>query len=109
MSEVLNNLRTAYHILKRDVILTLHTQLGADVQLTHQVTQALRFLQAAEQHQAVFSPEEYALLQQSLATMLDQLDEARYLSSDPCPAPNLVVSTRVHGRGPSGKSSFQNP
>ncbi|KAJ7435049.1 hypothetical protein B0H11DRAFT_1938033 [Mycena galericulata] len=34
MSEVLNNLRTAYHILKRDVILTLRTQLGADVQLS---------------------------------------------------------------------------
>lgn len=117
MAEVLNNLRTAYHILKRDVILTLRTQLGADTQLTHEVTKVLRFLQAAEQvsyiccffhcvrlthclqHQAIFPPEEYAILQRSLATMVEQLDEARHLSSDPSPGPNLVVATRVPGRG----------
>lgn len=51
------------------------------------------------QHQGAFPPEEFAVLRQSLATMLEQLDEARHLSSDPCPRPHLVVSTRVRRRG----------
>ncbi len=49
MAEVLNTLRGAYHILVRNVERTLNTQLGADAQLSFQVTEALQLLQAAEQ------------------------------------------------------------
>ncbi|KAJ7731031.1 hypothetical protein B0H16DRAFT_1733446 [Mycena metata] len=38
MSETVNNLRGAYHILERNIERTLNTQLGADAQLTAQVT-----------------------------------------------------------------------
>ncbi|KAJ7080871.1 hypothetical protein C8R43DRAFT_855749, partial [Mycena crocata] len=98
-AEILNNLRTAYHILTRNVIRTLRTQLGADAQLTLQVNEALQFLQAAEQVRRIFPPDELEVLCNSIATMLEQLDEACHLSSDPPEGPNLVVSTRVRGRG----------
>ncbi|KAJ7840451.1 hypothetical protein B0H13DRAFT_2366249 [Mycena leptocephala] len=42
---------------------------------------------------------EYATLQQSVAAMVSQLDEARHLSSDPPDGPHLVVSQRVSTGG----------
>ncbi|KAJ7711874.1 hypothetical protein B0H16DRAFT_1744739 [Mycena metata] len=44
----LENLRTAYKILKRNVIRTLRTQRGAPIQLNHQVTEVLQFSDALQ-------------------------------------------------------------
>ncbi|KAF7364508.1 hypothetical protein MVEN_00319500 [Mycena venus] len=68
---------------------------GDSAQLSLQVGEVLRLLQAAEQHCAAFPSAEYAVLQQSITAMVQQLDEARYLSSDPPGAPDMVVSQRV--------------
>ncbi|KAJ7652876.1 hypothetical protein B0H17DRAFT_1214857, partial [Mycena rosella] len=95
MSEPIENLRVAYQILERNVIRSLRTQRGDSAQLSLQVTEALQFLQAAEQHRAAFPASEYGTLQQSITAMVSQLDEARHLSSDPPEGPNLVVSHRV--------------
>ncbi|KAJ6493489.1 hypothetical protein DFH09DRAFT_947095 [Mycena vulgaris] len=92
MSEPVQNLRSAYHILERNVIRALRTQRGDSAQLSLQVMEVLRLLQAAEPHRSAFSPAEYAVLQRSITSMVQQLDEARHLSSDPPEGPNLVVS-----------------
>ncbi|KAJ6623735.1 hypothetical protein B0H10DRAFT_2213408 [Mycena sp. CBHHK59/15] len=93
-SEPLQNLRVAYQILERNVIRSLRTQRGDAAQLSIQVTEALQFLQAAEQHRAAFPPSEYGMLQQSITAMVASLDEARHLSSDPLMVPvwwSLVI------------------
>ncbi|KAJ7073444.1 hypothetical protein B0H15DRAFT_740062, partial [Mycena belliarum] len=95
MSEPVENLRIAYHILERNVNRSLRTQRGDSAQLSLQVNEALQFLQAAEPHRAAFPATEYATLQQSITAMVSLLDEARHLSSDPPEGPNLVVSQRV--------------
>ncbi|KAJ7242125.1 hypothetical protein C8J57DRAFT_1084558 [Mycena rebaudengoi] len=100
MSEPLENLRAAYRVLEANVIRTLRTQVGAPTQLGLQVDEALRFLNAAEQvcvcsTVLYFSPSEYATMETSINTMVDQLDEARHLSSDPPEGTSLVVSTRT--------------
>ncbi|KAJ7786755.1 hypothetical protein B0H14DRAFT_2400263, partial [Mycena olivaceomarginata] len=46
-----------------------------------------------------FPPSEYATLQRSITTMVQQLDETRHLSSDPPDGPHLVVSQRVSTGG----------
>ncbi|KAJ7016296.1 hypothetical protein C8F04DRAFT_982155 [Mycena alexandri] len=100
MSEPLQNIRTAYHILERNVIRALRTQRGDSTQLTLQVDEALRLLQAAEPVSSLaFPPAEYALLQQSITRMVRELDEARHISSDPPDAPNMVVAQRVSTGG----------
>ncbi|KAJ6498704.1 hypothetical protein DFH09DRAFT_1336531 [Mycena vulgaris] len=99
MSEALNNLRITYRILEQNVICTLCMQVGADTQLTLQVTEALQYLQAAKQHRSLFPPDEYATLRRSITSMIDLLDKARHLSSDPPPSAHLIVSTRVAGHG----------
>lgn len=45
---ILNNFRTAYHILHRNVVRTLRTQTGVDTRLDLQATQATRLFLAAE-------------------------------------------------------------
>ncbi|KAF7345496.1 hypothetical protein MVEN_01568100 [Mycena venus] len=79
MSEPVQNIRVAYHILERNVIRALRTQRGDSAQLSLQVGEVLRLLQAAEQHRAAFPSTEYAVLQQSITAMVQQLDEARVL------------------------------
>jgi hypothetical protein len=49
MAEPLENLRSAYQVLERNVVRALRTQRGDSAQLTVQVNETLRFLQAAEQ------------------------------------------------------------
>ncbi|KAJ6531696.1 hypothetical protein B0H10DRAFT_195296 [Mycena sp. CBHHK59/15] len=96
MSEAAQNLCVAYQILDRNVIRArVRTQRGDSARLSNQVSEALRLLQAAEQHRSAFPPSEYATLQQNIALMVQQLDEARHLSSDPPDAANLVDSRRV--------------
>ncbi|KAF7346893.1 hypothetical protein MVEN_01441500 [Mycena venus] len=95
MSELVQNIRVTYHILERNVIWALHTQRSDSARLSLQVGEVLRLLQAAEQHRTAFSSAEYTVLQQSITAMVQQLDEARYLSSDPPDAPDVVVSQRV--------------
>ncbi|KAJ7689264.1 hypothetical protein B0H17DRAFT_1202388 [Mycena rosella] len=99
MSEPIQNLRAAYHILERNIIRALRTQRGDATQLSLQVTEALRLLQAAEPHRTAFPPTEYAMLQQSITVMVQQLDEARHLSSDSPEGPNLVVAHRASTGG----------
>ncbi|KAJ7165184.1 hypothetical protein C8R46DRAFT_862922, partial [Mycena filopes] len=95
MSEPLHNLRAAYQILERNIICALCTQRGDSTQLSIQVDEALRLLQAAEQHRTAFPPDEYGTLQQSITAMVRELDKARHLSSDVADAPNMVVAQRV--------------
>ncbi|KAF7335893.1 hypothetical protein MSAN_02326300 [Mycena sanguinolenta] len=99
MSEPVQNIRVAYHILERNVIRALRTQRGDSAQLSLQVNEVLRLLQAAEQHRTHFTPNEYSTLQRSITVMVQQLDEARHLSSDPPDAQHLVVSQRVSTGG----------
>jgi hypothetical protein len=49
MAEPVENLRLAYQVLERNVIQALRTQRGDSAQLTIQVNEVLRFLQATEQ------------------------------------------------------------
>jgi hypothetical protein len=49
MSNQLDNLRAAYRVLEDRVIRSLRTQMGDAVRLGEQRSQALQFLQAAEQ------------------------------------------------------------
>ncbi|KAJ7301061.1 hypothetical protein DFH08DRAFT_979121 [Mycena albidolilacea] len=95
MSEQVENLRIAYQILERNFIRTLRTQRGDSAQLTIQANEALHLLQAAEPHRTSFEASEYAILQQSVAAMVNELDQARHLSSDPPDEPHLVVARRV--------------
>ncbi|KAJ7719975.1 hypothetical protein B0H14DRAFT_3521082 [Mycena olivaceomarginata] len=75
MAEPVENLHLAYQVLERNVIRALQTQPRDSVQLTIQVNEVLRFLQAAEQHRAAVPPSEYATLQQSITAMVQQLDQ----------------------------------
>lgn len=54
-----------------------------------------------EQHESLFPPAEYGILQTSITAMVNDLDEASFRSADPPDANALVVSTRVAqgGRG----------
>ncbi|KAJ7710327.1 hypothetical protein B0H17DRAFT_1223315 [Mycena rosella] len=99
MSEALGNLREAYQILHRNVIRTLHTQRGADTQLTVQVNEALQFFAAAQLHQAAFPPEDFATLDRSITDMIDSLNDTRHLSSDPPTTSNIVLTTRTSQGG----------
>ncbi|KAF7377212.1 hypothetical protein MSAN_00140900 [Mycena sanguinolenta] len=91
-AERLENLRAAYQILKRNVIRTLRTQRGAEAQLNHQSDEVLQF-------SAALQLEKLALAEQSLASMVDALSDARHQSSDPPTAPTLVVTTRTSSGG----------
>ncbi|KAJ7801001.1 hypothetical protein B0H14DRAFT_3490065 [Mycena olivaceomarginata] len=95
MSEPVQNLRIAYQILERNVIRALRTQRGDTTQLTIQANEALQLLQAAEQHRHAFEISEYATLQQNIAAMVDELEQARHLSSDPPDGAQLIVSHRI--------------
>ncbi|KAJ7256838.1 hypothetical protein B0H12DRAFT_966885, partial [Mycena haematopus] len=96
-SEVLENLRAAYQILKRNVIRTLRTQRGAEAQLNYQVNEALQFFSAADR--ATIPPDEFATLERSITAMMDSLNEARHQSSDPPTSSRLVVTARTHTGG----------
>jgi hypothetical protein len=48
MSQPLENLRVAFGILKRNVIRTLRTQRGAEMQLNHQIDEVLQFSAATQ-------------------------------------------------------------
>ncbi|KAJ7124393.1 hypothetical protein C8R44DRAFT_734882 [Mycena epipterygia] len=69
MSEVQANLRTVYQIRQRNDIRTLHTQRGAETQLSFQVTEALQFFAAAQLHQAAFPLTKFDTLKQSITDM----------------------------------------
>lgn len=119
MSQVLNNLRTAYQTLSARVIRALHTQLGDPGQLQLQRDQVLAFLNAAEQvsvcvhlllfstisimstcqHSHLFEQDELGTMRGSVATMVAALDQACHQSSD-APDGNLplVISRASTGR-----------
>jgi hypothetical protein len=99
MSEQVENLRIAYQILERNVIRALRTQRGDSAQLTIQANEALHLLQAAEpvhslimvltslrsdlefKHRTSFEASEYAILQQSVAAMVNELDQVGHFTS----------------------------
>ncbi|KAJ7505074.1 hypothetical protein B0H11DRAFT_1980178, partial [Mycena galericulata] len=87
---ILNNFRTAYHMLDRNVVRTLRTQAGVDSQLSLQVVEASRFLHAVEQYEHIFPPEEYTVLTRNITTMVKFLNDARPAAdpkADPEPTP----------------------
>ncbi|KAF7341677.1 hypothetical protein MSAN_02066000 [Mycena sanguinolenta] len=98
-SEVLENLRAAYQILKRNVTRTLRTQRGAEPQLNYQINEALQFFSAAEMHREAIPTEEFATVEQSITTMIDALNEARQQSSDPPTGSRLVVTAHTNTGG----------
>ncbi|KAJ7036201.1 hypothetical protein C8F04DRAFT_1210129 [Mycena alexandri] len=81
MSEPLENLRAAYQILK------------GNTQLSFQVDEALQFFAAAQLHQDIIPPTEFAVLETSIDTMVTTLNEARHQSSDPPTSSPLTVTT----------------
>ncbi|KAJ7310755.1 hypothetical protein DFH08DRAFT_655757, partial [Mycena albidolilacea] len=110
--EQLENLRGAYQILKRNVIRTLCTQRGAEMQLNRQIDEVLHFSAAVQlvhlplslsekilQHRNIVPGVELATVEQSLTAMVDALTEARHLSSDPPTGPTLVVTSRSSSGG----------
>lgn len=99
MSDVLENIRGSYLILERRVQSALYTQLGDVAQLTGQREQVLRFFNTAsqvriyvssifhrittiKQHQNLFPPNEFSVLQQNITTMMEYLDQGCHLSAD---------------------------
>ncbi|EDR10741.1 uncharacterized protein LACBIDRAFT_324608 [Laccaria bicolor S238N-H82] len=100
MSEQLKNIRAAYLVLLDRVHLALRTQLGDVARLSQQRDEAVRLLEAAEQLQDHFPPAEFSILQQSLAAIVNSLDQARHESADPPDEPQLVVVTRKSGGRP---------
>ncbi|KAJ7034172.1 hypothetical protein C8F04DRAFT_1260174 [Mycena alexandri] len=83
MADPLSNLRAAYGVLETRVNRALRTQLGDTARLRLQRDEAFRLLESAEPHRNLFSPAEFATLQQSISAMADRLDEACHLSTDP--------------------------
>ncbi|KAJ7459605.1 hypothetical protein B0H11DRAFT_1872722 [Mycena galericulata] len=92
---ILDNFRTAYHILVRNVNRTLHTQAGVDTKLSLQAAEVLQFVRAVEPHQAVFTPEEYAVVVQSTTNMVNALNNAHL------PRPSDPTETPLPQRAPS--------
>ncbi|KAJ7710674.1 hypothetical protein B0H17DRAFT_1190373 [Mycena rosella] len=72
--------RAAYSVLETRVNRALQTQLGDAARLRLQRDEAFRLLESAEPHRHLFPLAEYSILQQSIASMTDQLDEACHLS-----------------------------
>ncbi|GBE86435.1 predicted protein [Sparassis crispa] len=96
MSQQLDNLRAAYHVLKERVNRALRTQLGDVGHLGEQRDQVLSFVAAAEAHQLAFPLVEFATLRRSAGAMLEALDLACHRSSDPLQEDPLVVAHRYH-------------
>ncbi|KAJ7741716.1 hypothetical protein B0H16DRAFT_1728491 [Mycena metata] len=99
MADPLSNLRAAYSVLETRINRALRTQLGDTARLRLQRDEAFRLLESAEPHRNLFSPTEFATLQQSISTMADRLDEACHLSTDPQEGPSItVVAESVTGK-----------
>ncbi|KAJ7026509.1 hypothetical protein C8F04DRAFT_966327, partial [Mycena alexandri] len=90
------NLRTAYQILKHNVVRTLCTQRGAPIQLNHQVTEDILMLQ---QQRVTIPPAELATVEQVLADMVSALNAAHHELSDQPTAPTLVVTSQTSTGG----------
>ncbi|KAJ7867369.1 hypothetical protein B0H14DRAFT_3589872 [Mycena olivaceomarginata] len=105
MSEQLRNLRLGYETLERRVRIALQTQMGDEPILRRQITECLRFLSAAEQHQTIIPADEFSDLRQSIEAMTAALEDAvSSASADPLTQPMLSVmpvippSQRKRGR-----------
>ncbi|KAJ7041459.1 hypothetical protein C8F04DRAFT_1253152 [Mycena alexandri] len=90
MADPLSNLCAVYTVLETRA---LCTQLGDTARLRLQCDEAVRLLESAEPHHNLFSPAEFATLQQSISTMSDRLDDACHLSTDPQEGPSITVVT----------------
>ena len=120
----LDNLRSAYSTLNDTVVRALLTQVGDSNRLAQTRSQVFALLQAAEpvstrrllsyrtrsylspQHRDLFPPEEYAVLQQSISTMVEQLDAACHQSMDPPDGPHLVIASR-YSTGRQGRPKVE--
>lgn len=111
MSVQLSNLRSAYLVLQDRVRIALRTQLGDAERLKQQKEEVTIFMTAADlvrvfqvlhclnyscqiQHRPCFPAAEYSILQSSLVTMIDGLNRAKQLSSDPSDGPAISISHR---------------
>ncbi|KAJ7730009.1 hypothetical protein DFH07DRAFT_781776 [Mycena maculata] len=94
-SDRLNNLRLAYHSFHDRVLSALRRMVGDLPQLNAVRDRGLALAAAAEQHRAVFPPDEYATLQTSISDMVTALDLACHESMDPPDGGPLVVTRRV--------------
>ncbi|KAF7338981.1 hypothetical protein MVEN_01974300 [Mycena venus] len=81
---ILNNFRTAYQILSRNVLRTLRLHVGSEVHITCQVEEVMQFFAEAEQNAGVFPAPEYEALRGSITNMFKYLEDARpQLAQDP--------------------------
>ncbi|KAJ6525013.1 hypothetical protein B0H19DRAFT_1085131 [Mycena capillaripes] len=94
-AERLNNLRFAYHNFHDEVCSALRRMIGNPPQLNTVRDRGLALASAAEQHRALFAPDEYATLQTSVSAMVSDLDLACHESLDPPDAAPLVVARRI--------------
>ncbi|KAJ7752190.1 hypothetical protein DFH07DRAFT_745091, partial [Mycena maculata] len=94
-SDRLNNLRLAYHSFHDRVLSALRRMVGDPPQLNAVRDRGLALAAAAEQHRAVFPPDEYATLQTSISDMVTALDLACHESMDPPDGGPLVVTRHV--------------
>ncbi|KAK6966877.1 nitrite transporter NirC [Favolaschia claudopus] len=103
----LRNLRDTYHTFHDEVLSALRTMVGDPPSLNAIRDRALALASAAEMHQAIFPPDEYATLQTSLTDMVTALDLACHDSMDPPDAAPLIIdpqflSAALDLRGPTG-------
>ncbi|KAF7292319.1 hypothetical protein HMN09_01215600 [Mycena chlorophos] len=99
MPDPIANLWIAYQTLKHNVHQTLLTQQGAEQQLAPQTTEVLQYFPAAELHRDGFPMDEWTTLEQSINTMVDALNNARYCSSNPPESMHISLTTRISTRG----------
>jgi hypothetical protein len=120
----LHTIRAAFTELGRSVSVALRTQMGDTARLGVQKRDCLRLLGLTEQvnkvkrlreshshfhkHAAIITSEERAIIDKSINTMIECLDNAAHLSSDPPDAPPLETSYTVY-TGEPGRPSVQIP
>ncbi|KAJ6471625.1 hypothetical protein C8R47DRAFT_1147413 [Mycena vitilis] len=72
-SLILNEFRTSYRVLNRNVIRTLRTLAGRTAEIARQADEVTQFWRAAVLHRGVFTPDEYTLLENNIRAMLGDL------------------------------------
>ncbi|THH10681.1 hypothetical protein EW146_g8295 [Bondarzewia mesenterica] len=96
MPDQLHNIHAAYDVLCNRVIEALFTQVGDWTRLDQQRNQVLQLLHAAEQHRHLIPSTEYRTLKQSVADIVEALDDADQQSSDPQEGPSFLITTQTH-------------
>jgi hypothetical protein len=115
MTAPIEHIRHAYFALEDEVTTALHTQVGDSSRLNIQRNRVLNFMAVAQrvsyspynnmqvsqnthkhqQHQALFPPEEYATLQDSVNIMVEALEAACNQLTDPMETTPLIVAQAV--------------